>query len=98
MPAETHVTFEQHAEKLRRFLGPWGCQTALLDYEGLLDVSKRAFDVPGTNLVDVAVAVDRLSPVERRVRVRLAIRKHWPEPSRIWPAHANVRKALGREA
>lgn len=70
----------------------------MLDYEGLLDVSKRAFDVPGTNLVDVAAAIDRLGPAERRVRVRLAIRKHWPEPSRLWPAHAPVRQALGREA
>lgn len=88
---------EKYANKLRQYLGAWGCQSGLLDYEELLEVVKMTFDVPGRNLVDVAVAVQNLGTRERSARVREAIRKHWPEPTKLWPSGAPVRKLLAKE-
>jgi len=85
---------ERYANRLRQFLGPWGCQTRFLDYDELLDVAKLTFDVPGRNLVEVAVAVTKLGRVERQARVKEAIRKHWPEPTVLWPKDAPVRRKL----
>jgi hypothetical protein len=86
-----------YGKQLRGFLGTWGCQTQHLDDEDLLDVAKRAFDVPGKSIVAVTIAVDRLGRAERSARIREAMRKHWPEPSRLWPANAPVRRLLAAE-
>lgn len=69
----------------------------LLDFEELLEVAKMTFDVPGRNLMDVAMAVERLGRIERSARVREAILKHWPEPTRLWPANGNARKLLAKK-
>jgi hypothetical protein len=89
---------ERYAESLRRHLGAWGCQVSLLDYDQLADVGRLTFDVPGRNVVEVAVAVKYLGRSERSARVREAIRKHWPSPNRLWPANSNARKLLAKEA
>lgn len=88
---------EKYAQQVRQFLGPYGCQTGLLDYETLLVVAKKAFDVQGTNLVAVAVAVQNLGRTERSARVKEAVRRYWPDPSVLWPAKAPVRKSLARD-
>jgi len=87
---------EKHAQMLRQYLGSMGCKTGMLDYEELLEVSKMAFNVPGRNLVEVAVKVQNLGSRERSARVREAILKHWPEPTILWPAQGNARKMLKR--
>ncbi len=88
---------ENAANKLRQYLGTWGCQVRLLDFDELLEVSKMTFDVPGRTLLEVASAVERLGKVERSARVREALRKHWPEPTKLWPAGGNARKLLAKE-
>lgn len=89
---------EKYANKLRQYLGTWGCQTKMLDYDHLVETAKLAFDVQGKNVVDVAVAVEKLGTRERSARVREAMRKHWPTPNVLWPAHANARKELAKDA
>lgn len=88
---------EKYVNQLRQYLGAWGCKGGLLDYDELFEVAKMTFDVPGSNLVEVAVAVQRLGKRERSARAREAIRKHWPEPTKLWPAGAPVRKMLAKE-
>jgi hypothetical protein len=91
------MNFDQYAQMLRQYLGSMGCKASMLDYEELLEVSKLAFDMPGTNLIALAVKVKALGPNERSARVREAIRKHWPEPTILWPAQGNARKLLAKE-
>jgi hypothetical protein len=91
------MSYETYAQQLRQFLGTWGCQTRFLDYDDLYEVAKMTFDVPGINLVDVAAAVTQLGRVERSARVKEAIRKHWPEPTMVWPKDAPVRRRLAGE-
>lgn len=88
---------EKYAQMLRQYLGSMGCKPSMLSYEELLEVSRMAFDMPGRDLVDVAVKVQNLGPRERSARVREAIRKHWPEPTVLWPAQGNGRKLLAKE-
>lgn len=88
---------EKYANQLRQYLGAWGCKSGLLDYEELLEVAKMTFDVPGRTLVEVAVAVQGLGTRERSARAREAIRKHWPEPTKLWPVSSPVRKMLAKE-
>lgn len=83
-------------KKLREYLGVWGCQTRMLDPDALVEVAGMTFDVPGQSLERVARAIDALGRVERSARVREAIRKHWPEPTILWPVHAPVRKLLAK--
>ncbi len=88
---------ENAANKLRQYLGTWGCRVGMLDYDELLEVARMTFDVPGRTLLEVAMAVDKLGKVERSARAREAIRKHWPEPTVLWPAGGNARKLLAKE-
>lgn len=92
----TGAALEKAAQTLRQYLGPFGCQTRLLDYDGLLTIAKLAFDAPGRNLFDVADVVKGLGTIERSARVREAILKHWPNPTYVWPANCPVRKALAK--
>ena len=88
---------QKYANMLRQYLGSMGCKVSLLGAEELIEVAKLTYDVPGRNLVEVAVAVHKLTPKERSARVREALLKHWPEPTKLWPAQGNGRKLLGRE-
>jgi hypothetical protein len=88
---------EKYAEMLRRYLGCMGCKVGMLDYDELLEISKMTFDVPGKTIPEVATKIQNLRPRERSVRVREAIRKHWPEPTVLWPAQGNARKLLAKE-
>jgi hypothetical protein len=88
---------EKYAQMLRQYLGSMGCKVSMLGAEELIEVSKLAFDVPGRNIVEIAAKVRNLGPRERSARVREAIRKHWPEPTVLWPAHGNARKLLKKE-
>jgi hypothetical protein len=88
---------EKAAQTIRQYLGPFGCQTKMLDYERLLETAKLAFDVSGTNLIDVAYKVKGLGTRERSARVKEAIRTHWPTPNVLWPANCPVRRSLSKE-
>lgn len=88
---------EKYANMLRQYLGAMGCKVSLLGPEELIDVAKMTYDVPGKNLVEIAVAIHKLTPRERSARVREALRKHWPEPTKLWPAQGNGRKLLAKE-
>lgn len=92
--AKGEEIMEKHADMLRRFLGAHGCQSAMLEYDALMDTAKLAFDVPGTTMAEVAINVDHLGRRVRSARVREAIRKYWPTPNPLWPARAPVRRAL----
>lgn len=91
------MSYALYAQKIRQFLGTWGCQTRKLDDDALLVIAKMAFDVPGKDHVAVAVAIINLGKVERSARIREAIRRHWPEPTRLWPRSAPARKLLKKD-
>lgn len=89
---KTKLGAEKYAEQVRRFLGPYGCQTKMLDYDNLLETAKMSFSVQGSNLIEVSVAISKLARSERSARVKTAILTHWPTPNILWPAYAPVRK------
>lgn len=88
---------EKYAKMLRQYLGSVGCKVGMLSADELIEVAKMTYDVPGRNLVEVAVAVHKLTPRERSSRAREAILKHWPKPTVLWPAQGNMRKLLAKE-
>lgn len=69
----------------------------MLRDDELIEVAKLVFDVPGSSFGQLAYAIDKIGRVERSVRVQTAILRHWPDPTRLWPAHGNVRKLLAKE-
>jgi hypothetical protein len=87
---------QRYADMIRMYLGPWGFQGGRLDHDGLIEIGKLAFDVPGRSLDDVAMAIKRLGTRERSARVREAVRRHWPAPTVLLPADAPVRRMLKR--
>jgi hypothetical protein len=88
---------ENAAAKLKSYLGPWGFQTSSMTFDDIAYLSKRAFNVPGKTILEIAFAVERLSKEERGARVREAVREHWPDPIAFLPATAPVRKKLAQD-
>jgi hypothetical protein len=87
---------EKYAKMLRLYLGSAGCKVSMLDGDELLEVAKLAYDVPGNNIVEVAIKIQNLGKRERSARVREALLKHWPRPTLLWPPQGNMRKLLAK--